>query len=129
MEVGCKCPKTLTSCCGRNGEQMTTDADLELARTIAKGLTYHISGTDWHWNAVGAASDILAALAKRDAERAIEHDAEFYEYIRLELNMSDLSSLNKLGSIGWHIVAVIDDKVTKSIRYALLERKYVNRCE
>ena len=102
---------------------MATDADREWARQLAMGLGVESFSFD------EAADIILAALAKRDAERAIEHDAEFYEYIRLELNMSDLSSLNKLGSIGWHIVAVIDDKVTKSIRYALLERKYVNRCE
>ena len=61
---------------------MLSDADREWARTIAKGLAYQISGTDWHWNFVGAARDILDALAKRDAEwQPVELSAEDQEHI------------------------------------------------
>jgi hypothetical protein len=39
-----------------------------------------------------------------------------FEYIRIQLDVNNLSSLNSLGSAGWHIVAIVSEK-------AVLERE------
>lgn len=54
-----------------------------------------------------------------------------YEYIRIGIDMGDLSELNALSGTGWKIVAVVnnpyfhrDDRVFDAIsHYALLERE------
>jgi len=54
-----------------------------------------------------------------------------YEYIRLELNMGDLTALNGLSSVGFRVVAVLSEPRYVAvddfagmvpINYALLER-------
>lgn len=57
-----------------------------------------------------------------------------YEYIRIEIDMGDLSELNVLSGTGWKVVAVIDEEVNgptygdieaegiHTIHFALLER-------
>lgn len=51
-----------------------------------------------------------------------------YEYIRLEVDMGNLTELNGLASSGWHVVAIVDEVQTKAhgykhvVHYALLER-------
>jgi len=42
-----------------------------------------------------------------------------YEYIRLLFDISSLTEMNRLGSAGWRVVAVIPDG---SNLYALMER-------
>jgi hypothetical protein len=50
-----------------------------------------------------------------------------YEYIRLEFDLGDLKKLNGLSSVGFRVVAVIDERITGRINYlahfALLERE------
>jgi hypothetical protein len=53
-----------------------------------------------------------------------------FEYIRLPLDMGDLSELNALSSVGWRVVAVVYHKLTGDLlkdreheNYALLERE------
>lgn len=52
-----------------------------------------------------------------------------YEYIRLVVDTSDLESLNRLGSTGWHVITILSEYSTQSgkdwkriIDYYLLER-------
>ncbi len=57
-----------------------------------------------------------------------------YEYIRLAVDVGDLSELNSLSSVGFRVVAVIDEKDSAYVdsdgciyrglvHYALLERE------
>jgi hypothetical protein len=50
-----------------------------------------------------------------------------YEYIRLEFDVNDLKELNGLSSVGFRVVAVIDERITGRMNYlahfALLERE------
>ena len=50
-----------------------------------------------------------------------------YEYIRLEFDLGDLKELNSLSSVGFRVVAVIDEHITGRMNYlahfALLERE------
>ena len=43
-----------------------------------------------------------------------------YEYIRLDLDMGDLSELNSLSSVGWKVVAILPRNDGEG--YVLLER-------
>ena len=43
-----------------------------------------------------------------------------YEYIRLAVDFGDLSELNRLSGIGWHVVAVVQDE---HANWMLLERE------
>jgi hypothetical protein len=52
-----------------------------------------------------------------------------YEYIRIEIDMGDLTKLNSLSSVGWRVVGVVQEKrVTQYMgtptwaNFALLER-------
>jgi hypothetical protein len=47
-----------------------------------------------------------------------------YEYIRLEIDMGDLSELNSLSADGWRVVAVIEDSGLEggAAHFVLLER-------
>ena len=46
-----------------------------------------------------------------------------YEYIRIKLDMGDLSELNRFSNDGWRVAAIAYDIVEGCIRdYALLER-------
>ena len=52
-----------------------------------------------------------------------------FEYIRLFLDIGDLSELNRLGSIGWHCVGLVDLNMRPQVRnnmiLVLLERELV----
>lgn len=45
-----------------------------------------------------------------------------YEYIRLQVDLGDLSALNRFGAAGWRVVAIVE-AITIGPPYALLERE------
>jgi hypothetical protein len=50
-----------------------------------------------------------------------------YEYIRLAIDIGDLLELNGLSSVGFRVLAVVDEREGSDIvHYALLERELPN---